>query len=137
MITATYEKIGSQNFEAAIQRIARLPLPVKAAYNVKRMIDAATSARRVIREEYQAILAKYPAEGEIRTPEQETALTKETEEFGKREIVIQRDKLNWELLGDSRISAQEMFFLEPVFNDIEVIGQNTDNVLPLTGSGGA
>lgn len=153
MIKAQYEQISSPNFEAAFQKLARLPLPVKHAYNVKRLSDALNSARRTIREEYQALIDRYPEpvvreEGKPdshgpRTPEQEAELVKETEAFGKREIVIQREKLDWTILGDARVSAQEMYFLEAIFNEPVVIpsdeartgvGSGGENVLPISGA---
>lgn len=133
MIELSYEKLSNQGFLNAIQKLAAYPLPIKGAYNVKKLCDSIHKARKEISQEYMDVIvgkfAKKDEQGEAitedgqiafkdETPEEKDAFLKCQEEFGKKLKTISRDKLLVGLhIPDSiQLSASDLYTLESVLD---------------------
>lgn len=112
MIRLKYSQVSNQNLAQAIQKLARSPMRMKTAYNVKRLVDKLQSARREIATEFERdILGEYAekdengkvkyTDGNPSVPvEKEEAFFKAQEAFGEKTYTLDRDKLSARALMD-------------------------------------
>ena len=134
MIKMKYSQVSNYGFMQAVQRLAGLQLHAKAVYSLKKIVDDLNAKKKVIADEYDAdILEKFATRDEkgviIRsddggfTPKEELSdeFHKAQEAFGEREFTINREKLHLAMLGDARLSVNELNVIEPLFSDPEVI----------------
>lgn len=136
MIEMSYEQLSNQGFLQAVHGLAQQRLPIKGAYNVKKLADAIMRARKEIGQEYMEVVVekfaqrdadgnKIELEGEIQfkneTPEEKDAFLKTQEEFGKKIKKIDRHKLvlGLHLSDNVELSASELSILSPLIEDTE------------------
>jgi hypothetical protein len=107
-------------------------------------MDVLTQKRKQIMEEYQNMLKLYANLDEKGNPksvegrpeltdipvEKKEEFEKAQEDFGNTEFTVDRQLLTFAILGDQRISAAELFALEPLFEDPEVVpaGANVTSI---------
>ena len=120
MIKLKNKDISSNEFVLACQKMSAAPLPIKAAYNVKKMLDALQIAKKKIGKEYEeTIYAKYVIKEEGKPdsmPEDNEDFQKENTVFGDNEVVIDRDLLDIESMGDIKLTARDLSALEPILS---------------------
>lgn len=140
MIEMTYGQLSSMGFKQTMQKLVNTPMPIKVAYQVKKLADAMNACASKIHEEYNkdilSQVAQKDAKGEIQVDKQgpvvkdedREQLEKLEAEFSKRVVKIDRAKLS---LSDLtlQLSAGELTSLEPILQDPE-LGQPAQ-VLPL------
>lgn len=135
MVQMKYNELNNMQFITALQRLAQRPLPVKAAYNVKKWADVIQRARATISAEYSkevlgtfaeknedgTVKLKNPSDASSYTvPEdQMEGFTKVHDEFGERTFNLERRKILLEDLGNIDISAAEIAGLEPILTTLE------------------
>lgn len=119
-------------FSPTLQKLARLPLPVKTAYAVKKIADAIHSEQKRMREAFNKEilepLAKKNEKGELIKDETgdvqiDDAKKEEFEAaqkaFGERSFRIDRYKLKLDLFESINLSASELSALDPIIEDPE------------------
>jgi hypothetical protein len=133
MIEISYEKLSNQSFLQAVQKLASMPLPIRGAYNIKKLCDSIHKARKEIGQEYMdkvvELFAKKDAdgkplteEGQIQfkdeTPEEKEAFIKCQEEFGKTLKSLSRDKLvvGLHIPHTIEVSASDIAVLDSVLD---------------------
>lgn len=148
MIELSYEKLSNQGFLHALQNLAQQRMPVKAAYNVKKLCDAVMKARKEVGQEYMDTVvekfaqrddkgAKIEVDGQIQfkdeTPEEKDEFIKTQDEFGKKMKQIPRERLvmGVDIPGSLETSAAELSVLDPVIADVSELPQAP--VLPFPG----
>lgn len=142
-----YKQITSPHFNVAFQTLSVQTLPVKVAYNIKKMADRLHQVRKQIGADYQKFIvekfAKKNEDGSLAHPKDKDGnemldqfepdetkkedMQREIESFGETEITIEREKLILEDLGTAELSAAELSALEPVFTTREEMVQDAAN----------
>jgi hypothetical protein len=123
----TYEHLSSENFTRSFQKLTNLPVGAHTAYNIKRMADALTIARKQISAEYQALHAKIMGDAKEPTEEQQKALLEMQENFGKQTVDIARFPLNIEDFKDAKgLSAVDILALDPILLDMDSLSQGAE-----------
>lgn len=137
--TMKYSEVTAPHFTHAMQFITQQNLPVKTAYNIKKITDELQKHKKHISQEYHDEItmefSKKDAEGKILHPKDENGVemkdqfeqdetrkeecSKKLEEFGNRTIEIPRSKLDLESLGKIELSAVHLSVLEPIIQDPE------------------
>jgi hypothetical protein len=139
MFTVKYKEITSPHFNVAFQNLSVQALPVKVAYNIKKMADKLHEVRKQIALDYQKeiveIFAKKNPDGTLAHPKdkdgnelkdqfepdetQKEAMAKAVDNFGEKTVSIDRQKLILEDLGAVQLSAAELSAVEPLFTTRE------------------
>lgn len=124
MIEIRFNSFTNMGFVQAIQKLANLQLPVKASYRVARIVALLESAQKRIGEDFQReILPKLvkPVGDAPLTETDEKANAELQKVFGEKIYKIERDKLTYDMLGESRLSGAELSYLAPFFEDVETL----------------
>jgi hypothetical protein len=127
MIQMTYDQLMAEQFTNAIRKIANMNLHPRQAYAVKKIGDKLNLQRQKIVEEYrkdvtetfakrdeQGGIAFNPMGGFEVADESKEQFAKAQAEFGKRIFTLDRERLVLEQLGDIKLSAVDLTFLEPI-----------------------
>lgn len=127
MIRITNLEISAQDFHMAVRKLTGAPLPIKTAYNVKRIVDKLMSAQKSLAKRYQKqIVPEYcEMDGDkpkLTNPQDPASyIVKNVEglkgaqtKFDAEVIEIDRNKLSLEDLGAIQFSAHELMVLEPL-----------------------
>ena len=125
MIEVKYEEISSDVFTQAVQKLVRAPLPVKTAYQIKKLADELNKLRKQISDEFQAeIISKHaPAKKEDgteseMTPEAIEKFQQDQQVFGQKIAKIDRLKIYVHDLSNAQgISAMEINALMPILSE--------------------
>lgn len=129
MIQMKYSHLVRNDFTMALQKLARLPLPVRTAYQVKKILEEVQNARKKVASEFtETILKKYAKKDEkgefvrpegdpngFMPPEQVSPeMTADEKAFGENVFKSDRFQIHYTSLGNAQISAQEIEVLEPL-----------------------
>jgi hypothetical protein len=149
MFQIKYSEVTAPHFTHAMQFLTQQNLPVKTAYNLKKITDELQKHKKTISQEYHdeitLVFSKKDAEGKIVHPKgddgkeledqfeqdenRKEECSKKLEEFGNRTIEITRSKLDLGSLGSIELSAVHLSVLDPIIQDPE-----TAEVLSISGS---
>jgi hypothetical protein len=122
MFKITHSSLANPRFVAAIQKLAQTPFPIKLTYDIKRLVDKITIARREVATEYEKeVLPKFSTEkDEHGQPKIEEAkqddFMKAQDEFGLKEKTIDRNKLAVSILVNAgySLSASDLTALDGI-----------------------
>jgi nucleoside-triphosphatase THEP1 len=126
-------QLSAMNFQMAISKLGQAPLPAKSAYHVKRLIDGLSNASNRVRDLYRQDICKVHGIDDGKggfVPDDEhgfkfaegadkDAVVKAIQDFGNREIEVDKYKLTLGDLEKVEISAAELSHLDPVIFDEE------------------
>lgn len=131
----TYAQISHSDFSRAMQKLTQANLPVKSAYEIKKLADKIMDARRRIGTEYEDVITpwtKKNEDGSVFRPEGAPggwdildehieSFKAFSEKFGANEIVIERQRISLGVLGNVQLSASDLAAIEQVvdFGDEE------------------
>lgn len=128
MIKLKYFQLGSVNFDNAVKKLMAAPLPIRAAYNVKKMVDKLEIARKKIGDEFHAVqeelnkLTESQPEGldeEAKmkwSQEDHERRQKAQVSWGEKEIEIDRNRLEVADFAVVKFTVTDMIALEPIMN---------------------
>lgn len=123
----TYNEIGNFQFQKAIQKLNSSVTDQLTAYKIRKITSKLKSYRAQIAEEYTKELAekyakrneqgKYDAQNWTPEEGKQEEFMKAQEEFGKKEIFIDRLPLTFNEMKDIKMSAEEQEALGAMFDD--------------------
>lgn len=134
MIEMTYGEAANQNFLGAMQKLAGMNLPVRTAYQIKKIADGITQQKRLISDAFQKDLlepfAQKNEDGTIFKPEgglehfewikgKEEEAAKAQEAFSERKFILDRRKITISDLGHTQMTARDLMFLSAIVADEE------------------
>ena len=131
MFQITRKQLSTGGFRAAIQKLSTQELPVKAAYNVKKLTEAVQKAMRQIPIDYEEQVGKVygekdPATGTWKSNDDGSLTVLEDKKeayiaaekaFADGLVTIDRNKLEFETLYGLKLSAAALTALEPILTE--------------------
>jgi hypothetical protein len=138
MIKITYNQISDFALVSAMQKISNTSLPAKVAYDIKKLIDKLTQARKHIGESYQAdVLSKFTVKEEGKpdfVPDEKKAeFEKEQEEFGKRVVEIDRPRIFLDQIQNVQLTVREISAISSLIHGEEPVVESAPApVIPIT-----
>lgn len=140
MIKVSYEQITSHDFNTALNSLVNMPLPMRSAYNVKKICDKIGQARKKVSAEWEAFKGKDYAQnmclkddkgkpildemgGMTFSDEAKIQLDQALKDFLEEKVIeIDREKLAPLDFKSVQISAWSLNILDCLFEDIEAGG---------------
>jgi hypothetical protein len=142
MIKITYNQISNYDLVSAIQKIANTQLPIKVAYNVKKLVDQMTIARKKIGEEYQKEVVDLFAVKEEGKPDsipddKKEEMEKAQAAFGEKIVEIDRPKIHVHEIQNVQLTVRELSAIDALIADEGDANKAIASVTPIGGGPGA